>query len=75
MGITAPNELTGTLSGGTDETTRGGLMSNTPTDDAQEQEGTSVTRGPETPTESEPGAVEGNPESPGEQAGAGQAGG
>ncbi len=50
-------------------------MSNTPTDDAQEQEGTSVTRGPETPTESEPGAVEGNPDSPGEQAGAGQAGG
>ena len=50
-------------------------MSNTPTEDAQEQAGTSVTRGPDTPTASEPDAVEGGSGGPGQQAGAGQAGG
>jgi len=50
--------------------------SNTPTDDsAMEQEGTSVASGPNNPKESESDAIDANPEGPGEQAGAGQAGG
>ena len=51
-------------------------MSNTGTDDsAMDQEGTSVSSGPNNPTESQPDAIDANPEGPGEQAGGGQHGG
>jgi hypothetical protein len=50
-------------------------MSNTPTTDPDEQpEGTSVTS-PNNPSESQPGAVQGDEGGPSEQAGGGQAGG